>query len=148
MTAAQAAAEFQRLCAELGKDYKKVAPEQTRAYLRVLMSMSYERGRAAVTHLVDTWAKESLPPPGAITRAAQEVSLEGYGGAEAYSQDVRQTPWHRTNEGDYAYWRQQKLVEMSDEEYWRYLFDRGYRREKDGQLRHEWQSQDALAVGQ
>lgn len=166
MTGAQAAAEFNRLCKELGRDSKRFSQEQTQAYLRVLEGMSYERGRAAVTHLVDTWTSERFPPPGAITKAANEVSLEGHGGAAAYFQNGDRPPWHRTPEGEYLLWRQMQIEcglfplpapgetegmadeERSEHRYWAYAMDeRGYRTRCDNEWRSLWERRQAQGVG-
>lgn len=155
MTTEQASREFFRLCKELGRDPKRLDEHRTKAWLRVLEGMHYERGRAAVTHLVDTWARDTFPPPGALTRAASEVSFEGQPSAAAYSQGPQST-WSKSDEAAFAFWRQRQIESFAlpfpapdedpeDDEadrlemrYWAYVNVREYRERCDAWFRQTW----------
>lgn len=160
MTVEQASMELARLCKELGRRPDTLSPEQTRAWLRVLEGMRYERGRAAVTHLVNTWARDTFPPPGSLTRAASEISFEGKPGAAAYMQDSENTPWHQTPDSFFAMWRQDQIesmtfpvpipgepdggdpdsvIERQEGRYWAYAYNtNGYRLKCEDAWRRMW----------
>lgn len=139
MTQEQAVREFARLCAALGRDPKELHAGQTAAWLETLRALPYERGRLAITAVVETWDRASFPPPGYLSKRAQEVNFEGHPNAAAYSQNGHHTPWHRTEEAAYAVWRQRQIEAMDDEDYWQYLYDQDVRRNQDAEWRAQWQ---------
>lgn len=93
MTRAQAAAELARICEAQDRTTDDLLPHQFQAWIQALESLPYERGRAAVTRLIQTWSSTRFPPPGALSRVAQEMSLEGQPNAGAYSQDKPSAPY-------------------------------------------------------
>lgn len=121
MTQEQALAELTRLCEVYERKPDDLRPHQLREWIRALEAMGYERGRAAVTHLIRTWPSTRFPPPGSLGKAAQEVSAEGRPGAMAYYTG----PMHDTRDERErlreAIQRQDALVAMDDEEYHDYL---------------------------
>src|SRR5690606_24028743 len=84
VTREQAVAELTRLCDVYERKPSDLRPHQLREWLQALQDLPYELGRAAVTHLVRTWTSNRFPTPGALTRAADEVSVEGRANALAY----------------------------------------------------------------
>jgi len=92
-----------------------------REWLQALQDLPYERGRAAVTHLVRTWTSNRFPTPGALTRAADEVSVEGRANALAYYTGPQRSYQEHMARARAALEWQDRLVEMSDEEYHEYL---------------------------
>src|SRR5690625_3944725 len=118
MSEPQAIAELARLCEVYERVPEDLRPHQLREWLLTLRSMSYERGRSAVTHLIRTWTSTRFPPPGALGKAAGEVSVEGRAGAMAYYTEdegsVRQSIRHPSaSEVEWV----NNLISMPDEEY-------------------------------
>lgn len=146
MTQEQAVREFARLCAALGRDPQKLHAGQTAAWLETLRALPYERGRLAITAVIETWGRDSFPPPGYLTKRAQEVNFEGHPNAAAYSQNGHHTSWHRSEEAQFAFWRQQQIEAMGDEAYWRYLHDTDFRRYQDTEWQAQWQRRGMRAV--
>lgn len=146
MTHEQAVKELARLCQALGKTPNDLTEGQAAAWLEALRSLPYERGRLAVTAVYHTWDRPSFPPPGALNRQAREVTFEGQPNAAAYSQNNRGIPWHRSEEAQFAFWRQQQIEAMGDEAYWRYLHDTDFRRYQDTEWQAQWQRRGMRAV--
>lgn len=54
-------------------------------------------------------------------------------------------PWSQTEEADYAFFQQDKLVALDDANYLRYLFDEEYKAQLERQWRREWRKSMAIA---
>lgn len=141
MTQEQAVREFARLCAALGRDPKELRAGQTAAWLETLRALPYERGRLAITAVIETWDRASFPPPGSLSKRAQEVGFEGHPNAAAYSQNGSHTPWHHTEEAAYAIWRQTQIEQIDEDRYWDYVHDPILRDAQDREWRQQWESQ-------
>lgn len=95
VTQAQAREELTRLARGLNHDISKLSADEAASWMRVLMSMIYERGRAAVTRLIDTWEYARFPRPGSFTKLAESMTFEGQANAGAYSQNGQPPPVDR-----------------------------------------------------
>ena len=129
MTQAQARAELKRLAAGLRlpvddvKDPRTgrivqegLTEEQIASWERVLMSTPYERGRAAVTELIDTWTYRRWPTRGDFQKIADSLSSEGVPNAGAYSQD-RPSTLYDQDRMRRAIEQHDRWLNMTDEEY-------------------------------
>lgn len=129
MTQAQARAELKRLAAGLRlavddvKDARTgrivqegLTEEQIASWERVLMSTPYERGRAAVTELIDTWTYRRWPTRGDFQKIVDSLSNDGVPNAGAYSQDRPSTLYDHRRMMQ-AIEQHDRWLAMTDEEY-------------------------------
>lgn len=116
MTQAQAREELARLAAGLNHDLRAMSAEEVASWMRVLMAVPSERGRAAVTRLIDTWSYSRFPRRGDFVRVADTLTMEGQPGAGAYSQD-RPSMLYDQKRIQRAIEQHDRWLAMSDEEY-------------------------------
>ena len=116
MTTQQAVAEFKRLLEGLGGNVNAITAEERRSWMRVLEALPYERGRAAVTELIDTWEYNSFPRPGKLAKVAETMTFDGQPNAGAYSQD-RPPTLYDPERMRRAIEQHDQWLAMTDEEY-------------------------------
>lgn len=129
MTQEQAREEFKRLARGLRLPVQDVVDQQTKrviheglteeqvaSWLRVLMSVPYERGRAAITQLIDTWPHRRWPTRADFQRIAESLSNDGIPNAGAYSQD-RPSAHYDHDRMMRAVEQHDRWLQMTDEEY-------------------------------
>lgn len=128
MTQAQAREELQRLADGLRLPLRDVrdsrgkvieeglTEEQIASWMRVLMGLVYERGRATVTKMIDSWTWKRWPSRGDFIRVSESLSSDGIPNAGAYSQD-RPPSREDREQLQVAYERQEHWIAIDDGDY-------------------------------
>lgn len=116
MTNAQAREELARLANGMNHDLRDTTDEEVASWMRVLMSVPYERGRAAVQQLIDTWTYRRFPLRGDFMRIVEGMSMDGVANAGAYSQGG-QASTQDPEQAQIALERHERWNNMTAEEY-------------------------------
>lgn len=105
--------------------------EEFALWIDELSKVSYERSLEAANRGIETGRFRFMPTLAEFLGYMRELSGEGTPNAIGRVQ-VSVRP------DEFGIWRQDQLVAMTDEEYWRYLTEPEYRDEMERKWRHEW----------
>jgi len=130
MTIDEAKHIFQRLCVTFRYE-KKMKDEEMEVWLDHLRTVPYELADRAVWEITRSPKFRFMPRVGEFIAYVDEIHNQG--APNAIGVVGRSASVDR-----YGIWRQDQLVAMTDEEYWRYLTEPEYRDECERRWRHEW----------
>lgn len=130
MTPQEAQSIIDRLCLVF-----RFEPKDAREFdlwFENLLPVSYERADKAVRELSRTSRFKFMPRVGEFLSYMSEISGEGAPNA------IGSTPSDSPRVDPYLLWRQDQIVAMSEEDYWRYLYEAEFRAECERRWQDQW----------
>lgn len=130
MTPQEAQSIIDRLCLVF-----RFEPKDAREFdlwFENLLPISYERADKAVRELSRTNRFKFMPRVGEFLSFMSEISGEGAPNA------IGSTPSASPRVDPYLLWRQDQIVAMSEEDYWRYLYEAEFRAECEQRWQDQW----------
>lgn len=109
----------------------KVA-EEFAFWMEQLQSVPYERALEAVRMAIETGKFRFMPTLSEFKAYLNELSGEGTPNA------IPSSPSEGPRVDPYLLWRQDQLVAMSEEDYWRYLYEAEFRAECERRWQDQW----------
>ena len=130
MTPQEAQSIIDRLC--LVFRFEPKDPREFDLWFENLLPISYERADKAVRELSRTNRFKFMPRVGEFLSFMSEISGEGAPNA------IGSTPSASPRVDPYLLWRQDQIVAMSEEDYWRYLYEAEFRAECERRWQDQW----------
>lgn len=128
MTPAQATDIFTRLCAAYRQ---KVEDAEIKLWLEHLLPLPYDQADEAASAMIRSPKYKFMPRIGEFVGFVDELHNQGVpnalGGAQV---QAKVEP--------FGIWRQDQIVAMSEEDYWRYLYEDEFRSECERRWQDQW----------
>lgn len=139
MTAEEAKQIYERLCLTFRhypRDEKDAAAQQREAELWIqhLMPVPFHLADEAVWQIARSAKYRYMPRIPEFIAYIDEIHNQGTANALGA---IGPAGPHVT---EFERWRSEQIVAMTDEEYWLYLYDEDWRRQKERQWEQEWQT--------